>query len=445
MYDLIIIGAGPAGYVAAEHAGADGRKVLLVERDVLGGVCLNRGCVPTKAFLHAAKTYDHARHGGVFGVTAKGVEFDYPVMKARTEKVQEQLRNGIAGLMKRGKVRVVTGDAVIRDRNTVTVAGADYAGKNLLIATGSRPAVPPIPGLKDNPKVVDSTGILQQPTLAESVVVIGGGVIGIEFACFFTLLGKKVTVVEILPQLCGNADKEAAMTIQKRLESQGAAIHLGATVERVDGGTVHFKDRAGAAQSAEGEIVLVAAGRVANLDGFGLENLNLDADRRRISVNDRAETSVPGVYAAGDVTGRWPLAHFASRQTLVAVNNMFGRDDICRETAIPAVVYTDPEIASVGLTDVQAKERGLDHRVVKMPLGASGRFLAETDGVRGFVKAVLGGRDELLGMHVVGPYASEMIGAACVMIENELRARDITEIVFPHPTVAEIMKEVMFQ
>ncbi|MCC8109553.1 MAG: FAD-dependent oxidoreductase, partial [Planctomycetes bacterium] len=162
MYDLIIIGAGPAGYVAAEHAGADGRKVLLVERDVLGGVCLNRGCVPTKAFLHAAKTYDHARHGGVFGVTAKGVEFDYPVMKARTEKVQEQLRNGIAGLMKRGKVRVVTGDAVIRDRNTVTVAGADYAGKNLLIATGSRPAVPPIPGLKDNPKVVDSTGILQQ-------------------------------------------------------------------------------------------------------------------------------------------------------------------------------------------------------------------------------------------------------------------------------------------
>ncbi len=324
------------------------------------------------------------------------------------------------------------------------VGDKEYEGANLLLCPGSRPAFPPIPGLKDNPAVVDSTGILNAAKAAESLVIIGGGVIGIEFACFYALIGKKVTVVEMLPQICGNLDKELAVTVQRKLESKGVTVHTGAKVEKIEGNAVKFVDKQGAAQSVSADLILAATGRVANLDGNGLDSLNLAMDKRHIAVNERAETSVPGVYAAGDATGRFQLAHFASRQGVVAVNNMFGRPDICRESAIPGVIYTDPEVATVGLTEDQAKEKGAKARTVKMPLGASGRFLAETEGERGFVKAVLGERGELLGMHVVGPYASEMIGAACVMIENEMRAKDIREVVFPHPTVAEIMKEVMF-
>lgn len=442
-YDLIILGAGPAGYVAAEHAGGMGKKTLLIEKEELGGTCLNWGCIPTKAFLNSAKLYEHALHAAAFGVTAKEVSFDYGVMRARTAKVQETLRGGIAGMMKKNKVDVVRGSAFVLDKTRVRVGETIHEGGNLLLCPGSRPALPPIPGLKDNPLVVDSSGMLAAENAVENLVVIGGGVIGIEFACFQTLLGRKAIVLEMLPQICGNVDREAAMTVQRKLEARGAVVHTGAKVEKIEGGTVFFSDKQGASQSVKADRILAAAGRVANLDGMGLENLNLNMDKRSIKVNERAETSVPGVYAAGDVTGRFQLAHFASRQATVAVNVMFGKADICRETAIPGVIYTDPEIATVGITEDQAKEKGIKARTIKMPLAASGRFLAETEGDRGFVKAVLGERSELLGMTVAGSYASEMIGAACVMIENEMRARDIAEVVFPHPTVAEIMKEVM--
>ncbi|MCC8166433.1 MAG: dihydrolipoyl dehydrogenase [Planctomycetes bacterium] len=444
MYDVIILGAGPAGYVAAEHASAMGKTVLLVEQDRLGGVCLNRGCIPTKSFLHAAKLYNHARHGGVFGVVAPDALFDYGIMKTRTEAVQEQLRNGIAFMMKRGKVEVVQGVARIVGRNRVAVGGTDYAGTNILIATGSRPAVPPIPGLADNPAVVDSTALLQADTVADSLAVIGGGVIGVEFACFHALLGKSVTVLEMLPTLCGPVDRDVARAVQKKLEQLGASVHVGATVDRVDGGTVFFRDKKGIGQSVAAERILVAAGRKPNLEGFGLDALGLDVTARGITVNDRAETSVPGVYAAGDVTGRIQLAHFASRQATVAVHAMFGRDDICRDVAVPAVIYTDPEAAGIGLTEHAAKEAGIPVRTVKMPLAASGRFVAETDGEQGFIKAVLAEDGKVLGMHIVGSYASEMIAAAAIMIEYGLTAQDVEKVIFPHPTVAEIMREVMF-
>ncbi|MDR2392446.1 MAG: dihydrolipoyl dehydrogenase, partial [Planctomycetota bacterium] len=420
-----------------------GKSVLLAERDKLGGTCLNRGCVPTKSFLNAAKLYHHAVSSEVFGVTVQSAAFDYARMKARTEKVQETLRGAVAGMMRRRKVEILAGEAVILDRNRVQVGGKTYEGANLLVAAGSRPAMPPIPGLKDNPAVVDSTGILGLPRLAGSLAVIGGGVVGIEFACFYSLLGVKVSVVEMLPQICGNIDREISVTLQRKLESRGVAVHTGAAVKKMDGGEIFFADREGKPQTVKADLVLVAAGRTPNLEGYGLENLNLDADRSGVRVNGKAETSLPRVYAAGDVAGRMQLAHFAARQGAVAAENMFGGSAVCREIAVPAVVYTDPEIAVVGLTGEQAKERGLAARSLKMPLGASGRFLAETEGERGFVKAVLGERGVLLGMHVVGPYASEMIGAACVMIENEMRAGDIRELVFPHPTVGELMRDVM--
>ena len=443
MRDLIVLGGGPAGYAAAARAGGMGKNVLLIDRDGLGGTCLNRGCIPTKAFLHAAKLYRHALGSEAFGVRAENVSFDYPTMRGRVSRVRDSLRAGVSGLLKKSGVETIAGEGTILDGRRVRAGDNVHETTAILIATGSRPIQPPIPGLSDNPAVVDSAGLLSLESAAESLTVIGGGVIGIEFACFYALLGAKVTVIEMLPQICGGIDRELALALQKRLESRGAEVHVGARVEKAEGDEVFFLDRLGAARSVRAERILTAAGRVANLDGFGLENLNLDRDARSVRVNARAETSLPGVYAAGDVTGRFQLAHFASRQGVVAVNNMFGCPDVCRETAVPAVIYTDPEIAAVGLTEERARAGGLAARTVKMPLGASGRFLAETDGERGLVKAVLGGRDELLGMHVIGPYASEMIGAACVMIENEMRASDIREIVFPHPTVGEIMKEAL--
>ncbi len=444
MYDLIILGAGPAGYVAAEHAARLGGKVLLIEKEKLGGVCLNCGCIPTKAFLNSAKLFEHAVHGEKFGITVSNAVFDYTVMKKRTEKVQETLRNGVASMMKKHKVEVVYGNGEVVDRNSIKVGNDVFQARNLLLASGSRPVHPPIPGLKDNPLVVDSTGMLAAPKLVDHLAIIGGGVIGIEFASFYAMLGRKVTVLEMLPQICGNADREVAAVLLKKLQSRGADIHTSARVEKIENNKVHFTNAEGKGEFIEADLMLSATGRRANLENLGYENLNIAIDLHHIPVNERAQTSAPNVYAAGDITGKAQLAHFASRQGIVAVNNMFGRPDICREEAIPGVIYGDPEIASIGLTEAQAKDKGVTHRVVKMPLAASGRCQAETEGDRGFVKAVLGDHDVLLGMHVVGPYASEMIGAAAVMIETELRARDIQEIIFPHPTVAEIMKEVMF-
>jgi dihydrolipoamide dehydrogenase len=443
MYDLIILGAGPAGYVAAEHAGRLGKKTLLIEKDRLGGVCLNCGCIPTKSFLHSAKLFSHALHSEAFGVTVKEARFDYGKMKARTGEVQETLRNGIAGMMKRHKVETVFGAATVESPKEVRVGDAVHQAANLLLCSGSSPRHAPIPGLADNPCVVDSSGMLAAEQLVDHLVVIGGGVIGIEFASFYALAGKKATVLEMLPQICGSTDREIAGILQRKLESMGAAIQVGAKVVKVDGNTVRFEDKNGKIDSVKADLILSATGRAANVTGLGYEKINLDFDKNGIRVNGKAETNVPGVYAAGDVTGKAQLAHFASRQGMVAVNNMFGRPDLCREDAIPGVIYSDPEIAGVGITEAQAKERGLGYKVLKMPLAASGRCVAETEGERGMVKAVVGNRGEVLGMHVVGSYASEMIGAAAVMIEAELRAQDVREVVFPHPTASEIMRDVM--
>lgn len=445
MYDLIVIGAGPAGYVAAERAGEMGKRVLLIEKDRLGGVCLNCGCIPTKAMLFSAKQYHHAKHAEAFGVKVKEVTFDYPFVKTRTERVQQTLRDGIAGLMKKNKVEVVMGEAILRSPREAEVGGKVYEGANLLIATGSRAFIPPIPGLRDNPKAVTNEGILAQTTMVDHLCIIGAGVIGVEFASLYATVGKKVTVIEMLPQICGNTDKELSKMLQKSLEARGVVFHLSATVTGVEGTTVLFKDKEGQAQRIEADLILVATGRAVNTEGLGLEKIGLDFDRRGIRVDDQARTNIPGVWAAGDVTARWQLAHFASRQATVAVRTMFGHPERCREDAVPAVVYTDPEIASVGLTEDQAMERGIPVKVAKFPFSANGRYLAETEGERGVVKVVVGAkRQEILGVHMIGPHVSEMIGAAAVMIETELRAQDVAEIIFPHPTISEVMHDVMF-
>jgi dihydrolipoamide dehydrogenase len=449
MYDVIILGGGPAGYVAAERAGELGKKALLIDSGEhgggLGGVCLNSGCIPTKSMLFGAKTYDHAKHGAVFGVTAENVKFDYTVIKKRTEELQAKLGKGIEGLMKMNKVEVVRARGKIVGKNKVEADGKTYEGANLLICTGSRPMVPPIPGLRDNVNAITNEGILKLEKMAEHLCIIGAGVIGTEYASLYANVGKKVTVVEMLPKICGAVDKELAKTVQKKLEDRGVTFHLSAKVTKIEGTKVFFTDKKDAEQSVEADKILVATGRAVNTAEIGLESIGVDFDRAGIKVNDKAQTNVPNVYAAGDVTGRWQLAHFASRQATVAISNMFGKTEYCREKAIPSVVYTDPEIACVGLTEEKAEEKGISIKTAKMPLNINGRFLAETDGERCVCKLIVGAEHgEILGLHLIGPHASEMIAAAAVAIESELRVDEWKEVVFPHPAICEVMHDVAF-
>ena len=442
-FDLIVIGAGPAGYVSAERAAARGMKVLLVESRRLGGVCLNEGCIPSKTLLNSAKIYHYAMHSEAYGVRATGVEFDLTKVMARKTKVMDTLRNGIAGLMRKSKIDVVVGTAKLQAERKVEINGQIYQAKNILISTGSSPAKPPIPGC-DLPGVLDSTGILNLEKLPKSVVIIGGGVIGCEFACFFGSVGVPVTVIEMLPEICPQMDKDITKNLRGELSKKDVTFHTGAKVLEITADTVRF-EKEGKPESVARDIVLVSTGRMPNVNGLGLEELRLDFDQRGIKVDDRCATNVPGIWAAGDCTGKAWLAHTATRMGEVAVNNMSGRPDRYRSNAIPGVVYTVPEIATVGLGEDEAKKAGIPVKVGKMPMSASGRYLAEHADERGQVKVLLHAETGvLLGVHMIGGACSEMIWGAAALIEAEFRAKEIEEIVFPHPTVSELIRDTIF-
>jgi len=441
-YDLAIIGAGPAGYVAAKKAGGAGLKVLLVEGRKLGGVCLNEGCVPSKTLLQAAKNYYHALHGDAFGVEVDGVRFNFEKANAHKTQVMDGMREGIAGLMKKSKVEVVFGQATLSAGHKVSVDDETYEADNILLCTGSSPSRPPIPGV-DGDNVVDSTGILELEELPSSLVVIGGGIIGCEFACFFGSVGVPVTVLEALPEICPTIDPDLARTLRSELSKKNVTFHLGAKVEEISGSEVKYSVD-GESAVAEAGLVLVATGRRPNVANLGLDDLRVDYDERGgIKVDNLCATNVPGVWAAGDVTGRAWLAHAASRMAEVVVNNILGREDHVRFDSIPSVVYTNPEVAMVGLSKEQAEDRGLKVATGKIPMSINARYVAEHPGERGLCKVIIEeGSRRLLGVHMIGGACSEMIFGAAAMLETELREQEIDEIVFPHPTASEVMKDV---
>ncbi len=445
IYDLIVIGGGPAGYVAAERAAHHGKRVLLAEREHLGGVCLNWGCIPTKTLLASAKHYAHARHGAEYGVTAEEVAFDLGVAMKRKARVVGTLRKGVAGLMKRGKVAVVSGEAVLAGERTVRVGDETYAGDKLLICTGSRPARPPIPGA-DLPHVLTSKEMLDIDGLPERLVIIGGGVIGVEFACFAAMVGVQVTVVEMLPEIAPGVDADCAKILRQELGKQhGVEFHLGAKVTGITEDAVLLTDAAGTGQQLPADLVLMSVGRVPNVEGLGLEEQRIELDGRAIRTDERMRTNQPGVYAAGDVTGRSMLAHSASRMAEVAVNDICGVPDRMRYDAIPGVIYTQPEVAVVGRSEAACAEEGIPTTTLKMPMSANGRFLAEFTG-RGLAKIVVHEeRRTVLGVQLVGGFASELIHSACIAIENELTVDNLREIIYPHPTQSEVMREPLFQ
>ena len=449
MIDLLIIGGGPAGYVAAERAGQRGLNVVLFEKKAMGGVCLNEGCIPTKTLLYSAKMYENALHGDKYGVLGDNIRFDYGKMLSRKKKVVRKLVSGVEGKMKTNKVTVVKGDAFINGRSSegieVTCNDEKYIGKNLLLCTGSEASVPPIPGLKEAGEVIlTNREILEMESLPESLVVIGGGVIGMEFASFFNSLGTSVTIVEMLPEILGGLDFEISAMLREIYTKKGIAFNLNAKVVEVDGNKVVF-EREGQTHSVEGEKILLSVGRRPVTQGFGLENLNVELLRNGIKVDEKMRTNVPGVFAAGDVTGFSLLAHTASREGEVVVNNLTGRNDIMRYNAIPGVVYTNPEVAGVGETEESAKAKNIAYKVAKLPMAYAGRFVAENEGGSGMCKVLTGEKHgEVIGVHMLGNPSSEIIYGACIAIEQEMTLKEMQEVVFPHPTVSEIFKEVVF-
>ena len=448
MYNLAIIGGGPAGYVAAERAGHKGLNVILFEKNSMGGVCLNEGCIPTKTLLYSAKTYDNAVHGDKYGVFAEKVSYDFGKIMARKNKVVKKLVSGVEGAMKMNHVTVVKGEAFIQGRSPkgieITCNGESYLSENLLLCTGSEASVPPIPGLKEaGDIVVTNREILQLAEQPKELVIIGGGVIGMEFASFFNSLGTKVTVVEMLPEILGGLDYEISAMLRDIYAKKGVNFFLQAKVVKIEGHEVFF-EKDGQLQSVKGDKILLSVGRRAVTKGFGLENLGV-AVERGVKVDEKIRTNVPGVFAAGDITGFSLLAHTASREGEVVVNNLTGREDHMRYDAIPGVVYTNPEVAGVGLTEEQAKAKKIAYKVAKLPMAFSGRFVAENEGGNGLCKVLVGEKyNEVLGVHLLGNTSSEMICAACMAIEQELTLKEMQEIVFPHPTVSEIMKETSF-
>lgn len=455
-YFLAIIGGGPAGYTAAEKAAQAGKDVVLFEQNALGGTCLNVGCIPTKTLLYSAKQYYNAQNAAKYGVKTENVTFDYTKIAQRKTKVVRKLVAGIKQRLNNEHCTVVNGAASVvsrTDEKVVIACGEEtYEAENLLICTGSNNFVPPIPGLKDNPVVWDSTDALAATVLPQSMVIVGGGVIGMEFATLYHELGVQVTVIEAMPTILPNLDQEVVAILLEKYKKSGIQILTDTKVLELQGNRVLTTNG-----EYEAEHVLVSVGRRANLQG--LEALNdLEMHRGGIVVDDFMKTNLPNVYAAGDVTGKIMLAHVASRQAEVAVGRMLKQIPVQRiaYNAIPSVVYTNPEIASVGMTEREVSQFYQDmegksaeevqdmYEVHKLPMTYSGRFVAENEGETGLCKMIVDKRNQtVLGVHLIGNPCSEFISAASFAVRMGYTVSEMQQVVFPHPTVSEILKEVL--
>lgn len=449
-YFLAIIGGGPAGYTAAEKASKAGKDVVLFEQNAVGGTCLNVGCIPTKSLLYGAKQYYNATHAQKYGVTAENVAFDFAAMQKRKTIVVRKLVAGIKQRLNNEHCTLVSGAAAVVSRTdelvTVSCNGETYEAENLLICTGSTNFVPPIPGIKENEYVWDSTDALAATELPKSIIIVGGGVIGMEFATLYHELGVPVTVIEAMPTILPNLDQDIVNVLLEKYKKAGINILTSTKVESIEGGKVNVKSQISNEQlQISAERILVSVGRRANLQG--LEALNdLELNRGAIIVDEFMKTNLPNVYACGDVTGKIMLAHVAARQAEVMVGRLLKQIPLQRiaYNAIPSVVYTNPEIASVGVTELQAAELNIETEVRQLPMTFSGRYMAENEGETGLCKLVLDTKKQtILGVHCIGNPCSEFIAAASFAVRMGYTTVEFEQVVFPHPTVSEILHEII--
>ena len=444
-FDAVVIGGGPGGYACAIRLAQNGLKAALVEADTLGGTCLNRGCIPTKTLLHSADVYYDATHGDAYGVTAGNVTFDYGKIIERKTAVSKQLSSGIAFLEKSHGVTVIKARAVLKDRNTVELDnGETLTCDHLIVATGSEPATLPIPGI-DLPGVVDSTGLLNMTTCPKHIVIVGGGVIGIEFATFIYRLGVQVTIVEMLDRVLGPLDKDVTNFVEAELKKNSVELVLGVKVESIEPGLkvryASVKD--GAKGTAEGNVVLMAGGRKPNTHGIGLDTIGVQMDRKGfVEIDGLCRTNVPGVYAIGDINGKMQLAHVATAQGTLVADHIAGKP--CKQlnyNRIPSCVYCNPETAMVGLTEEQARATGRDIGTGVFNLSGNGKALTMGEN-KGFVKFVFDKvTEEILGFHVIGPRATDLAAEVAAVMECEGTISEIGSTVHPHPTVSEAVME----
>ena len=443
-HDLIILGGGPAGYTAAERAARGGLNTLLIEKRALGGVCLNEGCIPTKTLLYSAKIWHLAEDAKKYGIEASADQFLMDKVNARKNKVVRKLVAGIKGKMTNAGVTVVTGEGEILAPTTpqeysVKVGEETYTAPRLLLASGSETFVPPIPSL-DTVEYWTSREALESKELPKSIAIIGGGVIGMEFAAFYNRVGVEVHVIEMLPEILGGMDSEMGALLRAEYTKLGVKFYLQHKVTSVapEGVTVEFEDNSFVIPT---ERILLSVGRRPVTEKLSL--LGLEMEGRGVKVDATMRTSLPGVYAAGDVTGYSLLAHTAVREAEVAVDNMLGKNAQMSYRAIPGIIYTQPEVAGVGMTEDQLKKEGISYRKHQLPMAFAGRFVAENEMANGVCKILIGEDDTLLGAHMLGNPASELIVVIAVAIERGIKAHELASVVFPHPTVGEIIKETI--
>lgn len=439
---LLIIGGGPGGYVAAIRGAQLGAEVILLEKENLGGTCLNVGCIPTKSLLHSAEILEEMKHAAEYGVIASGITLDFARVMAKKKSVVKQLVSGVTGLMAANKIKVVKGVASFISKNEVVVGEDRIAFDKCIIATGSVPAIPPIPGI-DSPRCIDSTGALSLDAVPARMAIIGGGVIGVEMATAYATFGSKVTIIEMLDEILPMMDRELTKLVRSHLQKKGIAVRtgtkVGSVVDKGKTAVVVIED-SGQKKEIEAETVLVSVGRKINTDALRLEAAGIKSERSCIIVDERQQTNVPGIYAIGDCTGGCMLAHVASAQGEVAAENALRHDAVFDISTNPSCVYTNPEFAGVGLTEEKARELKVEYVTGRFPLMANGKSLIM--GGEGMVKIIAGKKyGEILGVHMVGPRATDLITEGALAIGTESTLDEIIATIHAHPTVGEAIRE----
>lgn len=446
-FDIAIIGGGPAGYTAAERAAAGGLQTVLFEKKNIGGVCLNEGCIPTKTLLYSAKILDNIKNASKYGILTEGIPtFDLDKIITRKDKTVKKLTSGVKFRMTSYGVTIIEKEALISGENNgefiIACDGKIYTTKYLLVCTGSETVIPPIPGLSAT-DYWTSKEALESRVLPSSLAIIGGGVIGIEFASFFNSMGVKVEVIEMMPEILGTMDKETSAMLRTDYTKKGVKFNLGAKVTKVSNGHIRI-EKDGKVADIEAEKVLISVGRKANITHVGLDKLNIELLRNGVKVNEFMQTSHPRIYACGDITGQSLLAHTAIRESEVAINHILGEKDQMNYDCIPGVVYTNPEIAGVGKTEEELTANGINYKVQKLPMAYSGRFIAENEQANGLCKLIFDEEDRIIGCHMLGNPASEIIIVAGIAIEKGYTLEEFKKSVFAHPTVGEIYHETLF-
>lgn len=441
-FDAVVIGAGPGGYVAAIRCAQLGLKTAVIEASDVGGTCLNRGCIPTKALLHSAEIYETiAKEAAEAGVHVDRLTVDYSEVYARKSRIVKRMNSSVEKLLKGHKVAIVKGKAVLTGAHSLLVDGKAYTSDQIIIATGAEPARIPIPGI-DEAGVLNSDGVLSHETLPEKIVIIGGGIIGIEFATLYNAFGKTVTIIEALPRIMNTMDEDASATMTDVLKARGVEIHVNAKVTEIKAGPTVVYETNGKRGEASAELVIVAIGRRPVTRDIGLEAAGVKVtDKGFVEVNDLMQTNVPNIYAVGDITGKVQLAHVASAQGCVAAMNAAGQRKTMSYKIVPSVIYSNPEVAAVGMTEAEAKEKGMDVKTGFFSTAGNGRSVI-LGSAGGFIKLVAeAATGEILGATIVAPHASDMVAEIAAAMKAEATIDEIADTIHPHPSVSEIIME----